>query len=248
MESPSPNAIRTAFGRDRVFLPVIHPARGLAGAMEAVGLVVRHGADGVFLINQGMDRDEVVKLAEETRSEYPKLWIGLNLLGYSPVEVLEKAPWIDGIWSDNAGYDHPASSLPYAEELAARRRELEWEGLWFGGVAFKTQRRVPRDRWGAVAAEAARHMDVVTTSGPGTGIEVDPDKPAAFRAAIGHSALGLASGVTEENVHKVLPFVNAFLVGTGIEAKRPDGRPRRGLLVEASVRILAEKIHGWNPS
>jgi len=62
-------------------------------------------------------------------------------------------------------------------------------------------------------------MDVVCTNGPGTGYAADVDKVRALRGGLGDHALALASGVTAENVRNYLPFVQAFLVGTGIEAR-----------------------------
>jgi predicted TIM-barrel enzyme len=63
-------------------------------------------------------------------------------------------------------------------------------------------------------------MDVVCTSGPGTGKAAQLDKLIAMRHGIGPGgAIALASGVTAENVRTYLPYVDAFLVGTGIEAR-----------------------------
>jgi phosphoribosylanthranilate isomerase len=39
-----------------------------------------------------------------------------------------------------------------------------------------------------------------------------------MRTGLGDAALALASGVTAENVGTYVPYVQAFLVGTGIEA------------------------------
>lgn len=52
----------------------------------------------------------------------------------------------------------------------------------------------------------------------GTGQAADIDKVCAMREGLGDGALALASGVTPENVRAYLPYVDAFLVGTGIEA------------------------------
>jgi len=53
-------------------------------------------------------------------------------------------------------------------------RQTAWEGLYFGGVAFKYQEQ-PNNL--AVAIENAKeYLDVITTSGPGTGKSIDLDK------------------------------------------------------------------------
>ena len=40
-----------------------------------------------------------------------------------------------------------------------------------------------------------------------------------MRAGLGDHAMALASGVTPKNVQVYMPYVQAFLVGTGIEQK-----------------------------
>ena len=51
----------------------------------------------------------------------------------------------------------------------------------------------------------------------------DVEKVRTLRAGLGDHAMALASGVTPENVRIYLPYVQAFLVGTGIEQRPPEG-------------------------
>jgi predicted TIM-barrel enzyme len=83
---------------------------------------------------------------------------------------------------------------------------------------------------------AVRGMDVVTTSGRGTGIAANPERLREMARVIGGHALGLASGVTPENAHRYTPFVNAFLVASGIEK-------RFGELEYGRTAALAEIVH-----
>ena len=109
---------------------------------------------------------------------------------------------------------------PAAAEFVAARRARGWTGLYFGGVAFKYQRDVASDALGQATVLATSYVDVVCTSGPGTGKAAQIDKLVAMRHAVGpEAAIALASGVTAENVAAYLPYVDAFLVGTGIEAR-----------------------------
>ena len=104
----------------------------------------------------------------------------------------------------------------YKIDKIAIRAESGWSGLYFGGVAFKKQRPVAEADYAAAAAIAARHMDVVMTSGVATGHEADTGKIATFRGAIGDAPLGLASGITPENADSYCADVNSFLVATGV--------------------------------
>ncbi|KAB2911352.1 MAG: adenine phosphoribosyltransferase [Kofleriaceae bacterium] len=218
------NRIVEAFGVPRVLLPVIHPV-GRDEALASVEVAVAAGVKGVFVINQGMSEKQVLALMMEIRGRHPALWVGVNLLGFSPIEILERGleagdGRLDGIWSDNAHIDEDAAQQPEAAAFVAARREVDWSGLYFGGVAFKYQREVADAKLEWAARVARGYMDVVCTSGPGTGHEARVEKVAAMRAGLGSDgALALASGVTPENVGNFLPHVDAYLVGTGIEAR-----------------------------
>ena len=216
------NRITEVFGRRPVVLAVVHPV-GRAEALASLATVAAAGAPGAFLINQGMNEVDVLGLIREARGQFPKLWLGVNLLGHRPADALATAldacDGIDGIWSDDAGIDEHATAQPRADELVMARRARGWTGLYFGGVAFKYQREVAFADLARSAELAARSMDVVCTSGPGTGRAADLDKVRALRAGLGDAALALASGVTADNVRSYIPYVDAFLVGTGIEAE-----------------------------
>jgi uncharacterized protein len=217
------NRIAQVFGRSPVLLPVVHPI-GRAEALASLRVIHAAGAPGAFLIDQGMGEAEVLALVREARAQFPTLWLGVNLLSRQPADALITAldacdGRIDGIWSDNAGVDERVQVQPVADEMVAARRQRGWDGLYFGGVAFKYQREVAPGDLPAAAARATHYMDVICTSGPGTGQAADADKLRAMHEQLGDAALALASGVTAANAHAYVPYVDAFLVGTGIEAR-----------------------------
>jgi predicted TIM-barrel enzyme len=219
------NRIAEVFGTSHVLLPVIHPISRDA-AIEASRVAHTCGVKGVFLIDQGMHERNVLQLAREVRDRWPSLWIGLNLLTRTPADALSSAlktcGFVDGIWSDNAGIDERGSDHPRAHPRAQcfvdTQRATSWNGLYFGGVAFKYQREVASADLARAAALATPYMDVLCTSGPGTGHAADVEKVRDLRVGLGNRhAMALASGITPENVQIYMPYVQAFLVGTGIE-------------------------------
>lgn len=229
----------TTFGAPKVLLPVVHPVSREA-ALASVRTAVEAGCRGVFLIDQGMDEAAVLQLVLEVRRDHPALWVGVNLLGRAPVDALACAldaceGRIDGLWSDHADFvpdRKKVAMYAYLEARAARR----WHGLFFGGVAFKYQAPVARDDLEKVAAEGRSMMDVVTTSGPGTGQAADVDKLARMRRGVGDDgALALASGVTADNVADYLPHVDVFLVGTGLERSFGVFDPERVARLQAAI-------------
>lgn len=111
-------------------------------------------------------------------------------------------------------------------------------GRYFGGVAFKTQVEIqdPKELVAVVKA-AMPFMDVVTTSGEGTGLAAEAVKTRLMKIAIGCKPLAIASGITPENVWDYLPFADAFLVATGVSKDFYT-------LDETRVRALVEACRG----
>lgn len=229
------NQIEKTFGKPRVFLPVIHPT-GQLGSLLSIHTAVACGADGVFLIDQGMDEGKVLALCKEVNKHFPTLWVGLNLLQTGGQTIAKLATLqrlkVGGIWKDRA------ASVDYAKV------DSGWSGLTFGGVAFKGQKAVHPDdlaaeteRWGAL-------LDVVTTSGDQTGSPPSVEKIRTMHQALaaidGAPPLALASGITVDNVSDFLPYASAYLVATGIESQF-------GVLDPVRTRELASKIHAKAP-
>jgi hypothetical protein len=243
------NAITTQFGKSRVLLPVIHlPNDGKLG-MTAVRTALKAGADGVFLINQGTSTLNIVKnLIPAYRKEFgPDLWIGVNPLGDTVEDFIRLSAEtpdrrIDGVWTDNAGVDALRADryIVARDAYLAARAQTGWKGLYFGGTAFKTQGEIPRDKLPLVAKRAASFMEVVCSSGRGTGVAADVPKVKILREAIPGVPMALASGITPENVDPFLPYVEAYLVATGIEQSF-------GVLDPERTKALADKIHGYAP-
>lgn len=236
------NRIADVFGNSPVLLPVVHPI-GRQEALASIRIARDLGVPGVFLIDQGMTELDVLKLVREVRDLYPTLWIGLNLLTRAPADALSIAldacGAIDGIWSDNAGIDEHGTEHPRAEAFVAARHAASWQGLYFGGVAFKYQRDVAPGDLGQASLAATPYMDVICTSGPGTGYAADVEKVRALRRGARFHAMALASGVTPENVQSYLPYVQAFLVGTGIEQQLGVLDPAK---IEALLRAMQKDV------
>jgi hypothetical protein len=239
------------FQKYKVFLPVIHLPDDGRHALRAVEVALGAGADGVFLINQGTSTSNIVsKLIPSIRLTFGEhTWIGINSLGSAVEDVVAMSlsgsslRRLDGIWADDAGVD----SLQEDTFQSARtsflnaRQKTKWRGLYFGGTAFKTQAAIPENKLELVARNASSFVDVVTTSGRGTGVAADPARIRVMREAIPGSAMGIASGITPENAMLFLPYIDFFLVASGIEQSF-------GVLDPARTRALADIIHAYDDS
>jgi predicted TIM-barrel enzyme len=69
-------------------------------------------------------------------------------------------------------------------------------------------------------------MDVVTTSGPGTGEAAHVDKIRVMKEALDDFPLAIASGITPQNVGDYLPFSDCYMVATGISSSFVELDPR----------------------
>ncbi len=234
------NRLAGIFANAHAVLPVIH-VESLDQAEHNAGIAYMAGCDGVFLINHGMSVDKLLEIHYVVASNFRNWWVGVNFLGLRPEEVFAKGTRrMAGIWTDNMGIDERAESQLEAEAAQRAREASGWNGLYFGGVAFKYQREV--DDLESAARIAARYADVVTTSGPGTGEAASRDKIVRLRNALGDTPLAIASGITPENVGDYLDVADCFLVATGIskswteldydrvcqlvDSVRPEARPK----------------------
>lgn len=231
------SGFRERFSNGHAVLPVIH-VETEGQAEDNTRLALDEGADGVFLINHTIHSDTLLHIHSAVATRFPNAWIGVNCLGFPPSFVFTQiSERVDGVWVDNAMIDERGGDQSDAQSvLDARERAGNDRALYFGGVAFKYQRHV--EDLASAATTAARFMDVVTTSGPGTGQAAHVDKIRVMREALGSFPLAIASGVTPENIESYLPYVDCFLVATGISRSfdQLDG---------ARLRRLVERVRDY---
>ena len=208
-----------------VVLPVIHVI-DFEQTRRNIDVVIDEGAPGCFLINHDFGIDEFLPIIKKVRRNYPTLWFGVNFLGVSAdraVPILEDLQEVqdcdvDAYWADNARIDESAKLEDQFEAVETEeiRVSSEWQGLYFGGVAFKKQREVDFEDLSRAAELAANYLDIVVTSGEATGTAAPIDKIKRIRLGSNQTAVALASGVTPENIDCYRDHIDATLVATGI--------------------------------
>ena len=228
---------RAVFANRHVVLTVIHVV-GQEQAIRNAQLARDGGADGAFLLSHGGVSDEqLLEIHQAVAAEMRGWWIGVNCLSFSAEETFRRVgDRVAGVWIDDALIDERSDEQPAAARVAEVQRQSGWRGLYFGGVAFKYQRPV-RDLARA-AKLAAEWLDVVTTSGPGTGQAADPQKIRAMKEALGEHPLAIASGVTPENVTDYLAYADCFLASTGVSYTFEELDPDR-------VRDMVRVVRAW---
>lgn len=232
----STSRYRAVFSRRHVVLPVIHVLTVELAKRNA--MVAREaGADGVFLINHNGSWTDLLRIHGEVMAVVPDWWVGVNFLDLDPESAFGKLPpTVAGLWTDNAEVDERSAEQMDAQWILKAQGASGWPGLYFGGVAFKYQRLVS-DLAGAGNA-ARQFMDVVTTSGPGTGRRAEVEKIRAMKQALGEFPLAIASGITPENVGDYLEVADCFLVATGVSKNFYELNPAR-------VKALVERVRAF---
>jgi hypothetical protein len=224
--------------RQKTLLPVIH-VQNLDHALRNIEVCLVAGTDGTFLIDHNTpDQPEnLLRIAKEIKHRFPNFWVGVNMLGIG----LRKIPdfdiqGVDGIWVDDCGINLYSNTL---QAEVFWRIIAEWKTMYFGGVSFKYTSGYSADS--KVSADLAKlaepFMDVITTSGPGTGMSAPVDKIKAMKEALHEKPLAIASGVELSNINDYLPWVDSFLVATSIN------KPGTENLDLHKTTKLAEIIH-----
>lgn len=212
--------------------PVVH-VKSSKQALRLSHEAFDAGADGVFLIDHDPlnHYDHLTDVyADVRRGLGESAWIGVNYLPLSPAQavweigrglkghVFDQAP--DGLWADDAITTADLYDVP------ALKARTHLENLqYFGGIAFKYTSFYTDDPEisARMAEDYASKVDVVTTSGPGTGHSANVAKVAAMKAVIGEQPLALASGVSVRNIDNYRPYVDSILAASSIEKGKYSG-------------------------
>jgi predicted TIM-barrel enzyme len=210
--------------------PVIHlqsTAQAVAQASLALGL----GSDGVYLIDHHHGYSgPLLEAVQAVIEAHPDAFVGVNLLcagtGLEAFTMLARACGIgtltrlpDAVWVDDARHERDKLQ-------AMRQADPRLAGIrYLGGTSFKYTSAYTEDPATAAAEAAAMapYVDVVCTSGPGTGHATTPARVAAMKQAIGSQPLAVASGVDVENIGRLRPYVDEVLVATSIETTPGSG-------------------------
>ncbi len=221
----------------KAFFPVVHVADQYQ-AVRDLEVAAWSDADGAFLISHGpMQAEELAELYALCKGVVPGAFLlGANFYPKPLLQAFGYAPkcGLDALWADDG---MPRYDPPRPATVNDIRAESSFRGLLFGGLAFKGQRQVDDSLIPQVVELAKACMDVIVTSGPETGTAPALRKMALLRECCGDFPLGIASGMTPENIRDFLPYADCFLVNTGISS---DG----GLTLDKRLTPrMAELIH-----
>jgi len=199
--------------------PVIH-FKNLETVYFNLNICLNNNCQGVILINMDNKPHELIPAIQLIRNITGNdFFIGVNFLNTDISFVTEQIIYnnsINGIWIDNPGLYYKKMEYPIYElhESFSLRKEKDQEFIFFGSVMFKTHVYKNDD---TVVTKMAKNLGwIPTTSGRATGIAADIEKISIMKKHIGDYPLAIASGITPENVDLFLPYIDYYLVSTGI--------------------------------
>lgn len=195
----------------KVYLVIHHITNEVA--LEQAKIASDNGADGVFLISH-YGRDSLLPaLAKEIKQLYPNMKVGINFLGNGILVAASQVEdyGLDMVWGDVCGVS--SKGLTQEGEELSKWAKIKSNVEIFASVAFKYQ---PREFDPAQAAINAKQAGFIpTTSGSGTGSAPEVEKIKMMSEA-SEGLLGIASGMSIENVKDYTPYLSHILVATGV--------------------------------
>lgn len=182
-----------------------------------VDMCYRNGVDFIFLIKHGGKApiDKLIECFYNTKELYPDLKVGVNFLQATTLESFKIANSMkitpDAIWSDVSHVN--LDDLSIAEEI---KKENYKNIQYFGSIAFKYQRQPSPDELKKLCKIAPNYMDVVTTSGPATGVAANITKIQNMKEWVGDAPMAIASGVNYGNKSVYSQYIDYLLVASSI--------------------------------
>ena len=111
-------------------------------------IALEEGAAGVFIINHDFDYPQMLPILRQVRGRFPLAFIGVNFHTVNGAEAFpilgrlaREGVKVDAYWADNACIEHASAEQPSADMIAETRLRSAWDGLYFGGTAFKNPRQ-----------------------------------------------------------------------------------------------------------
>lgn len=227
-------------------------AQLLADALSSADAVVNGGGDMIILINSRTDMPLYEEVIAAVRQRHPTFPLGISALSYGPTNLTEgfrlaakfdaQMVWCETVPDEQIEFEEDDGSYtradvtPLALALDTQAR-LKPSALHTAGVHMKYTRPLDGKTFEEAMQAALGKVDGINVTGPKTGELADVARIQTARRIAGAFPVGLASGVSVENVGDVIGLIDYAIVGTSL--KFPDNPLRTS---EARVRELRHKM------
>ena len=220
-------------------------SKNLEHALEGADIAYSNGADGVALVTHAITPEEGITIITKIKEKYPHQQAIINILQYDPLVVfsLLQDINIDGVRTDRAniyGVDTEDETMKwFAPKLSEVRAITNPDAVYFWPLNFKHQLQIPEENLWFAIAEAKKYLDVITTSGDATGISAEAGKVRFIKSLAKDHPVGLASGITPDNIGEYIDHHDISIVASGISKDYWNLDPKK-------VSELAAYIQKYN--
>lgn len=182
-----------------------------------------NGADAI--VWESGDYKKLDEALAAIKKKYPDKTFGVNFLGpdehlmtYKETFELAKKHNLQIAWTDFSGVDlikeAPETSLHAIDALKPA------DVFYVSGIHMKYSTLIDADKTiERSALQAMGWVDGIVITGLKTGVATDPERAKKVRSVINNYPMGAASGVSADNVHTILPYIDFVLVNTSIADK-----------------------------
>ena len=170
------------------------------------------GFDGIFLMNPQQATWHPNYLLTLIHDQFPGLWAGLYFLKAPKVGV-DFNRKSDGILLEDIGFDDSSTMAQLeAAQIYEDSRKNNWNGLYFGGIGFRS---AAINGLHIGASYASTMVDVMVTGGEKPGLPPSLEKVRTLKSSIGRCPLAI-TGVSPDNINGYYSLADAFIVRSNL--------------------------------
>ncbi|MBI2376416.1 MAG: hypothetical protein HYV07_20645 [Deltaproteobacteria bacterium] len=228
-----------------------------ADALANADAVVEGGGDAIILINSRCELPLYERVIEAVRTRHPSFPLGISALSYGPSNLVEgfrlakkfgaRIVWTETVpgevmeYEDDDGSYKPAEVIEPDLSLRTQAEQLP-SAMHVSGVHMKYTRVLDGRSFKDAVRASVGLVDGINVTGPKTAVLAEVDHVREGREAAGDAILGLASGVSVDNIESVIGFIDYAIVGTSL--KDPNDPLRTSVDKVRDLRRKMDELGG----
>lgn len=239
----------------------VDEARLVEDALANADAVVDGGGDMIVLINSRCELALYERVIAAVRTKHPRFPLGLSALSYGPSNLTEgfrlaKKFSAQMVWTEVA----PGEAFEYEEddgryvpgvttppELAYQAQQAQPSVFHSSGVHMKYTRSTDGKSFEDSLRSALGRVDGINITGPKTAVLAEVEHVQKARRVVGRYPMGLASGVSVENISSVIPFIDYAIVGTSLKDPANPLRTSTGRVRALRVKMDELTVKAGEP-
>lgn len=220
----------------------IDETRLINGTLTDADAIVQGGADAIVLINSRAKMPVYERVIAAVRERYPDFPMIISALDYGPNNLTEGLRLVkkynaQAVWCEVAPgepFEYEDDDGKYVKGVTTGRnfallqqKQTAPGAMHVAGVHMKYTRPLDNLSFTDAIAKSLGSMDGINVTGVKTGVRAGAAHIKEAHAAAKGYPVGLASGVSVDNVEPVLPYIDYAIVGTSLKEDHDKLRTSR---------------------